>query len=310
MKETPTTQNTPVQIIDDGGDRKYWTQIPNIVFSLGLSPFELTLYVYLKKVAGASGACWQRTGTLADATNMSDGMISKAKAGLSRPRAELNGKALIVIAEEKNRHGGKNRHVIRLSDIWPENFAMFGRPISQDEQAISPHEIAISPHEQAISPHEIKKNPSEEKPREGKHTHTRAPLASVPAPPPRSADAGVCVSPTKSRFSFEERKAHAAANGLGSGWLTNSRDGRYDELIADAQTRCTPEAIEQALTTPERPGMAYGAALMLIASVVSAGGPGSEPAPEIERLFETGQISAETRERLLARDWTAKSAVA
>jgi|GEM_PF-3938750 len=144
-----------------------------------------------------------------------------------------------------------------------------------------------------------------------KNTHTRGALALAPQPVAAaapSANAGVCVTSAKSRFSFEERKAHAERNGLGAGWLTNSRDGRYDELIEDQLERNSPEAIERALLTPRPKLKSYGAALMHIASVVSYGGIGSEPVPEIERLFETGHIDETTRDRLLARDWTAGAA--
>jgi len=124
-------------------------------------------------------------------------------------------------------------------------------------------------------------------------------------PTPQSANAGVSVGSSESRFSLEERKAHAAANGLKGGWLTNSRDGRYDEMIADQLARRTPEAVEQALATPTLKFKSHSEALMHVSSVVSRGGVGSEPVPEIERLFESGQIDEETRARLLARAWSA-----
>jgi hypothetical protein len=140
------------------------------------------------------------------------------------------------------------------------------------------------------------------------NTPTHGALALAPTPATAvapSANAGVGVGFSKSRFSLEERKAHAAANGLGGGWLTNSKDGRYDEMIADQLARRTPEAIEQALATPVRTFKPYRAALMHVGSVVTRGGVGSEPGPEIERLFEAGEIDEATRARLLERDWSA-----
>jgi hypothetical protein len=154
----------------------------------------------------------------------------------------------------------------------------------------------------------VTSGPEEGSPSEGSppkvlpHTHLRAVGA-----PAESANAGVGVGSSKSRFSFEERKAHARANSLGSGWLNNSRDGRYDEMIADALARSTPEAIEQSITTPAPKFKPYRAAFVQVMSVVSRGGVGSEPGPEIERLFESGQIDEETRRLLLARDWSAQA---
>jgi hypothetical protein len=142
--------------IDLGDSRKYRTEIPNLVFTLGLSPFELALYVHLKKTAGAEGACWKSTQTLSEETGMSAGMVSKAKDGLEESRKALGGKALINVSEEPNRGGGRPRHVITITDIWPENFAANARPSS-------PHEVASSSGEVASSPHELKKEPREER---------------------------------------------------------------------------------------------------------------------------------------------------
>jgi hypothetical protein len=150
------------RVREQNKDRAYRTEIPNLVFTLGLSPYELALYIHLKRTAGDDGECWKKTETLADETGMSMGMVSKAKEGLERPRAELNGKALIVIHREANPHGGKPKHTITIVDIWPENVARFYAPISQGERATSYSEIAISPHENAISPGEIKKEPLEQ----------------------------------------------------------------------------------------------------------------------------------------------------
>lgn len=251
-QQTSTQSPATVQIIEEGNERKYWTQIPNIIFTLGLSPFELTLYVYLKKVAGEAGACWQTTDTLVKATRISGGMLTKVKAELSRPRVELNGKALIVIAEETNRHGGKKRHVIRLTDIWPENMTLFAQPapralpISQDGRPISPHEIASSSGERAISPHEIKKNPSEEKPREEKPTHDDAP----PASSPRSSSCG-------SIFSRQElmryARNHPEEIHKPGGWATAAlRTGEWDEEVAAwfKQQGIEPESNVESITRP------------------------------------------------------------
>ena len=230
------TSDATVQIIDEGDERKYYTQIPNIIFTLGLSPFELTLYCYLKKVAGASGGkCWQKTATLAKATNMGDGSVSRAKAELSKPRAELNGKSLIVIDEEANRHGGKRHHVIRLTNIWLENVALFERehptspreiPISTKRRPISTVEIASSTVESGISTVEIKKNPPEEKPLEEKPTHDDAPAA-------RTSPPSSCASKFKREDLVRYARNHPELRNP-KGWATTAEEtGRWDEEVAD-----------------------------------------------------------------------------
>lgn len=116
-----------IEIRDAGDLRKYRTEIPNIVYHLGLTPYELTLYNLLKRTAGANGQCRKSTDTLAVESRMSKGMVSKAKIGLARPRSELNDQPLIVILAEKNKNGGKPKDVIEVTDIWEENMAMFSK---------------------------------------------------------------------------------------------------------------------------------------------------------------------------------------
>lgn len=157
------------RVTDRGDPRKYRTEIPNIVLTLGLTPYELTLYVHLKRTAGGDGICWKSTATLARETGMSSGMVSKAKLSLQQIRTPLK-KALITVSDEVNQKGGKPNHSITVTDIWLENMAHFAS--SQDEvakeshspreRASSQHEVASSYGEFTSSPHEIRKEPSEE----------------------------------------------------------------------------------------------------------------------------------------------------
>lgn len=159
-------------VVDNSDLRKYFAAIPNIVLTLGLNPFELTLYVHLKRAAGDSGgACWKSTATMGRECHMSTGMISKTKASLSSPRDALNGKPLITVSEQMQ-HGGHANHSITITDIWPENMAALERvhsmkaePTSSlNEGAHSPHEPARSYSEGTRSPHDYKEKHIEEKP--------------------------------------------------------------------------------------------------------------------------------------------------
>ena len=167
--------------VHDNGDlHRYRTEIPNIISRLGLTPYELTLYAHLKQTAGDGGQCWKSTVTLARETGMSAGTISKAKDGLIANRPELAGKSLIALREEPGTHGGRPRHYITLTDVWPENMAMRGKvetvaSTTETDQAnaetpSSPHELGVSQvhHMNAqvhhmnfpSSPHELKKEQS------------------------------------------------------------------------------------------------------------------------------------------------------
>ncbi len=125
----------------DAGDlKKYRTEIPNIVFTLGLDPYALSLYCHLKRTTGAAdgGVCWKSTRTLAAETGMSVGKVSDARAELEKPRDELNGKALISVERPKDR--SKSTNVV-CEDVWPENFGVF----TTRTRECSPHERKKEP---------------------------------------------------------------------------------------------------------------------------------------------------------------------
>lgn len=108
-------------VTDKGDARKYFTVIPNVVYSLNLTPHELALYNLLKRTAGEGGTCWKSTATLAKEANMSAGSVSNAKDNLCKPRAGIGNEPLITVTEEKNEKGGKPRHIITMTDVWPYN---------------------------------------------------------------------------------------------------------------------------------------------------------------------------------------------
>jgi len=125
---------------DDGDLKKYRTEIPNVVFTLGLDPYALSLYCHLKRTTGAAdgGLCYKSTRTLADETGMSAGKVSEARAELEKPRDELGGKALIAVERPKDQ--SKTVNVV-CEDIWPENFGAF----TTRTRERSPHERKKEP---------------------------------------------------------------------------------------------------------------------------------------------------------------------
>lgn len=146
---------------DEGDPKKYFAQIPNIVLKLGLSPYALTLYFHVKQTAAEDGRCNKGTSTLARETGMGAGSVSRAKEELLKPQPLLNGKPLISITDEPAR-AGKPRHVVTVTDIWPENMAYFasGRSTGERQKASgrSRGERQSSTGEICRSTGEIKKN--------------------------------------------------------------------------------------------------------------------------------------------------------
>jgi len=149
-------------VTDSGDPRKYYAAIPNIVFRIGLTPWELALYCYLKQVAGEDKACWKSTATIAKEVGMGAGTVSKTKITLAKPRQELGNKPLIVI-ETAMQNGGNANHVITITDIWPENMAELSR-VREAKATRSRDERARSADEGTRSPGGDKEEPLEEKP--------------------------------------------------------------------------------------------------------------------------------------------------
>lgn len=164
--------------VTDAGDlRKYYAAIPNIVFQLGLNPYELALYAHFKKAAGDDGGvCWKSRATIAKESSMSAGMVTKARQALEIPRPELNGKALITVSEEPSKTGGNPTCAIRITDIWPINFAKRPpsphdvAPSSRDVEDLAPsysderrHHTTLAPSLHDPKEEPLKKNPEEVK---------------------------------------------------------------------------------------------------------------------------------------------------
>lgn len=144
-----------MEIKNNSADRNNFTIIPNFVFTIGLSPYALSLYAYIKQTTGESGRCYKSTSTIADDLKMSAGMVTKAK-------QELKSNGLVEIELVKQSHGGKDYHSITILDVWQRNAVTIAerkKERSQGEQANSPSEIASSPYEFANSPSEPIKNP-------------------------------------------------------------------------------------------------------------------------------------------------------
>ena len=145
--------------------RCFFFQCPNIIFDLGLSSRELSLYLAIRRTAGDNGLCWRNTRSLAKMAGMSVGSVVKAKRHLCGPFQLLDWKSLIQITKEPNPQGGKARHIIKVVNIWQYNEKRY----SQDElvtehdsrfqQSSSSGDLVNSPSEIANLASEIKKTP-------------------------------------------------------------------------------------------------------------------------------------------------------
>lgn len=235
-----------MEIRNESGDRDNFTMVPNFVYRLGMSPYAVALYGYIKQAAGEQGRCYKATKTIAEELNMSAGSVSGAK-------DELEQNGLIEIHEVKGPHGGKPLHSIAILDVWQRNTEFIqthkkGRSLG--EQANSHDELANSPDEVASSQGEIIKNPSIKNPQKKRERKPRAPASGpdkekVNYFPIASALSSVCqmpFDPNKGRL-FKESKELCRADappvtpdeiaahyGPGGWWYSNDWRGQKGEL--------------------------------------------------------------------------------
>ena len=145
--------------------RRYFFQIPNIIFELRLNAYDIALFSAMARTAGENGRCWRSTRNLASMSGMSVGTVSKSKKTLARPFQLLNGKALIQITKRRGLHGGRAYDEVTIVDIWAENEAHYAKQNNESchharlpvQPTISTGEIATSVGELATSLGERKK---------------------------------------------------------------------------------------------------------------------------------------------------------
>jgi len=111
-----------MQIKDESGDRKYWTQIPNIIVNHSTA-YEQSLYLIMKRTAGDEGVCFKSINTLAKNMGVDKKTVSKTIDKLLKRK-------WIEETEPKKVKGGKVRQ-FKIIDLWILNTAEYvsGRQI-------------------------------------------------------------------------------------------------------------------------------------------------------------------------------------
>lgn len=188
-------------------------------------------------------------------------------------RGRLNTSAEIVVYESPN----LNHH--HKTEPSPAT----GKPSPVRPATASPATAKASPY----------KRKNSQKKQETKEIHTPcARVRASAAPPPAVAGVGV---DKKTHHSLEVRKDYAARNHLGGGWLTNSKDGRYDDAIDAELERLSPEAVEAARSEPPDNNMKIGEARAHVRSVLAVGAH-----TNVSELLASLKVSDADRERLRA----------
>jgi hypothetical protein len=133
--------------------------VPHFIWRLGLKPLQVVVYVYLIRVAGIDGTCWQSTKTIAKATGVSVGTVSKARKAL-----EATG---LITVTKTGKAGRGHSYEVTIPNLWAVNIGYIdGDPqhvATVETMATKLHQVNIShktsPGEPKTSPGEPKKNP-------------------------------------------------------------------------------------------------------------------------------------------------------
>lgn len=109
------------QIIEEKPDHHFRTEIPNIVFELDLSSFELSLYLIIKKITGDDGCCWRSLSSLSELARMSKTKVRECLDKLCSPFAKLSNLPLLKKYARHRADGTSDTNVIEVVPIWRNN---------------------------------------------------------------------------------------------------------------------------------------------------------------------------------------------
>jgi hypothetical protein len=162
--ETPGNQKDAeyCEIRDISSLHKYRTEMPNIIDELDLDPYEYRLYCKYKRIAGDQGMCIKSNKNLAAECSMSVRKLQQIKKSLTEPRELLSGKPLITITERKTVRGDPDTDLIKIIDIWPENFLFFIQKKSKG--GASPARGVVHKVHEGGAPHAPKEELTKEEP--------------------------------------------------------------------------------------------------------------------------------------------------
>ena len=104
--------NEETKIIDESGDKKYYTQIPNMIVNHSTSE-EQSLYLVMKRLAGEHGSCFASLNFLSE-------KMGKHKTTVSKTIKKLLRRKWIKEIEKKRVRGGVVRQFV-IIDLWKLN---------------------------------------------------------------------------------------------------------------------------------------------------------------------------------------------
>lgn len=115
------------KIIDKSGDRKYFTIVPNYIVNHS-TVYEQAIYLYMKRVAGEEGTCWESPNNIADKLGVDPKTIRKYQKKLVE-----RGWIEIVGTHRKT----KPTIEYRIIDLWELNTKYYAEKLKEKERGNS-----------------------------------------------------------------------------------------------------------------------------------------------------------------------------
>jgi len=125
-----------LNISDQSSDRKYWVQLPMIVWALAKDPYELSLWLTIKSIAWPNNECRLTTGYLAKLSMMSVGKVHECRAHL----IELG---LLTGEIRKDPNYPQPVWHLTIPDLWEMN-ALWAKANASIEQKLAYKALQLS----------------------------------------------------------------------------------------------------------------------------------------------------------------------
>src|SRR5580765_6495347 len=103
-----------IEVYEESSMHHYRTELPNIIFKMGLNPYEIAGYYILKMTAGDKGCCFKSNETICQELMCHNTKWKEVKKSLQL-------KGLIKIQKKRHRNGGTIQDVITIVYIWHVN---------------------------------------------------------------------------------------------------------------------------------------------------------------------------------------------
>ena len=120
-----------VQLQDESGDRKYFTQIPNYALD-NLKHWDREVYIQIKRICGDKGSCWTSRSNLAKQCGMSLDRFKKSIKYLT----ENDWISFVGKKKVFTKGGEQEVNEYRINDIWKKNVDFYNKGGSTENPPI------------------------------------------------------------------------------------------------------------------------------------------------------------------------------